>query len=200
MMELRAGQARGRGLPVKKEFVWIPYEQLSPCLVRAVVASEDVRFFRHYGVDWPSTLKAARLNWRDRKMSHGASTINQQLAKNLFLSPSKSFARKLHEALIAWEMEFILSERRRLELYLNVIEWGDGVYGAEAAARYYFNVSAASLSVEQSTLLAAIIPAPRDGRNTIHTGEVRERALRIRQLMHHPLLDDRSLDDLNLQK
>lgn len=176
--------------------MWVPYEHISPALARAVVAGEDLRFFHHSGLDWSQIRVAAAQNWEEKRFARGASTITQQLAKNLFLSPSKNPLRKLHEALIAKEMEHFLDKRRILELYLNTVEWGDGIYGAEAAARHYFQTSAASLNVEQATFLAAIIPDPLS-QHDYSTAESkdRQRASRIRALMEHPLLVNFELEE-----
>jgi monofunctional biosynthetic peptidoglycan transglycosylase len=155
-------------------------------LVRAVLAGEDQEFFDHSGFDWEEIEKAIKKDWEERGFVRGASTITQQLAKNLFLSTSKNPLRKLHEALITVELEAILSKRRILEIYLNVIEWGDGVYGAEAAARHYFATSAASLSVEQAAFLSAIIPSPLGTYNPArHPGRVERRRDLILRLMQH---------------
>jgi monofunctional glycosyltransferase len=140
---------------------WVPYERISPHLKRAVVAAEDARFLDHEGFDWEAIHKALAKNDQHGRIVAGASTISQQLAKNLFLSGSRSWLRKGQEALITWMMERIMSKRRILELYLNVAEWGDGVFGAEAAARHHFGVSAVALSAEQGAWLAAILPSPR---------------------------------------
>src|SRR5204862_5518995 len=146
MMEQRSAEARDRGEQAKRIQVWVSYDRISRNLTRAVLAGEDSRFFDHAGFDWDEMQKAIEEDWKRGEFKRGASTISQQLAKNLFLSTSKNPLRKLHEALITKEMEWILGKRRILELYLNVIEWGDGVYGAEAAARTYFSTSAAALS------------------------------------------------------
>src|SRR5262249_2273221 len=142
LMDQRANQAAAAGQPVRREQTWIPYNRISPWLVRSVLAGEDSRFFDHAGFDWEEIQKAIERDWEDKGFTRGASTISQQLAKNLFLSTSKNPLRKLHEALITWELERVLGKRRILELYLNVIEWGDGIYGAEAASRHYFDVPA----------------------------------------------------------
>jgi len=155
-------QARGR---VLNEQIWIPYDHISPYLVRAVMASEDKMFMHHSGFDWRRIQDAVTTNWSEGRSAKGGSTISQQLAKNLFLSSSKRLPRKLHEAVITSELEFLLTKRRILEIYLNVIEWGDGIYGAEAAARHYFNTSAALLTAEQAAYLASIIPTPRIDHN-----------------------------------
>jgi monofunctional biosynthetic peptidoglycan transglycosylase len=142
-------------------YTWVPYARISPNLKRAVIAAEDARFLDHEGFDWEAIQKAMQKNERRGKVVAGASTISQQLAKNLFLSGSRSWLRKGQEAVITWMMEHTLSKRRILELYLNVAEWGDGVFGAEAAARYHFGVPASALTAEQATWLAAILPSPK---------------------------------------
>ncbi len=186
MMEQRADEAEAQNLPAKREKTWVPYERLSPNLVRAVLAGEDSRFFDHSGFDWEEIEKAMEKNWQKGRFERGASTISQQLAKNLFLSTSKNPVRKLHEALITWEMEMALGKRRILEIYLNVIEWGDGIYGAEAAARQYFGSSAASLSQEQAAYLAAMIPNPRTVFNPAkNLRRVQRRRNLILKLMRH---------------
>ena len=140
---------------------WVPYEQISPHLKRAVVAAEDARFLDHEGFDWEAIQKAIDKNERTGKVVSGASTISQQLAKNLFLSGQRSWLRKGQEALITGMLERTMSKRRILELYLNVAEWGEGVFGAEAAARHHFGVSAAALRADQAAWLAVILPSPR---------------------------------------
>jgi monofunctional biosynthetic peptidoglycan transglycosylase len=153
--------------------VWMPYDRISPALKRAVVAAEDARFAEHEGFDWEAIEKAMEKNRKKGKVVVGASTISQQLSKNLFLSADRTPWRKGQEALITVMMEQVLSKRRILEIYLNVIEWGDGVFGAEAAARHYFGASAASLDTESAARLAAMVPNPRfydRNRNTAWLG------------------------------
>jgi monofunctional glycosyltransferase len=141
---------------------WVPYERISVYLKRAVVASEDAKFLEHAGFDWEAIEKAAEENEREGRIVAGASTISQQLARNLLLSGERSWLRKGEEAAITWMLESAMTKRRILELYLNVAEWGPGgVFGAEAAARHHFGVSAAALSREQAAWLAAILPSPR---------------------------------------
>jgi monofunctional biosynthetic peptidoglycan transglycosylase len=140
---------------------WVPYERISVNLKRAVVAAEDARFLDHEGFDWEMIQKAMARNEKRGRVIAGASTISQQLAKNLFLSSERSWLRKGQEAIITWMLEDVLSKRRILELYLNVAEWGDGIFGAEAAARHHFGVSASALSAEQAAWLAVILPSPR---------------------------------------
>ena len=145
----------------KVRHAWVPYERISEHLKRAVIAAEDARFLDHEGFDWEAIQQAMQKNERRGKVVAGASTISQQLAKNLFLSGERSWLRKGEEAAITWMMERTLSKRRILELYLNVAEWGEGVFGVEAAARHHFGVPAAALGPEQAVWLAAILPSPR---------------------------------------
>lgn len=140
---------------------WVEYKKISNNLKRAVIASEDPKFTYHQGFDWVAIQFAYNRNKEKGKIVSGASTITQQLAKNLFLSPKRTPWRKLQEAIITVMLEATMSKRRMLEIYLNMIEWGNGVFGAEAAARHYYNSSAASLSVQQAARLAAMVPGPR---------------------------------------
>ena len=153
------------------QHAWVPYERISPHLKRAIVAAEDAKFFEHEGFDWDGIRKAYEKNVREGEVVAGGSTISQQLAKNLFLSGERAFWRKAQEAAITVMIELIMDKRRILELYLNVIEWGEGVFGAEAAARYHYGVSASQLAPEQAARLAAMVPSPRrytPGRNTAY--------------------------------
>ena len=150
---------------------WVPYSRISSHLKRAVVAAEDDKFMDHTGFDWEAMQKAYEKNVREGEIVAGASTIPQQLAKNLFLSSSRTWWRKGQEAVITAMLETALTKRRILEIYLNVAEWGDGVYGAEAAAHYHFGVSAAALTPAQSARLAVMLPSPRSyppGRDTVY--------------------------------
>ncbi|WP_445989584.1 monofunctional biosynthetic peptidoglycan transglycosylase [Chromobacterium haemolyticum] len=140
---------------------WVSYEQISPNLKRALIASEDAKFVDHEGFDWDGIEAAFEKNLKKGKIVAGGSTISQQLAKNLFLSSSKTPWRKLEEALITVMLEAVLDKRRIFEIYLNVIEWGNGVFGAEAASRHYYRSSAARLSSGQAAKLAAMVPNPR---------------------------------------
>lgn len=140
---------------------WVGYDHISNHLKRAVVASEDSKFMIHRGFDWKGIEHAFKRNMKKGKIVGGGSTISQQLAKNLFLSSSRTPWRKLQEAVITYMIEKMLDKRRILEIYLNVIEWGNGVFGAEAAARHYYHVSAGSLSRYQAAKLAAMVPNPR---------------------------------------
>jgi monofunctional biosynthetic peptidoglycan transglycosylase len=160
-MQMRAREATAAGRPVRQVQRWVPYSRISQNLKRAVLAAEDDAFFEHEGVDFEQLKNAIQQDLQKGRAVRGASTITQQLAKNLYLSPSRDPLRKLRELLIARRLEAALSKARIFEIYLNVIEWGDGVWGAEAAARTYFGVSAASLSREQAALLAGAIINPR---------------------------------------
>ena len=151
------------------KYKWVDYDKISNHLKRAVIASEDSKFKNHEGFDWEGIEKAYEKNIKKGKLVAGGSTISQQLAKNLFLSASRTPWRKGEEVIITVMLEKMLSKRRILEIYLNVIEWGNGVFGAEAAARHYYKTSAAGLGKTQSAKLAAMIPNPRfydDHRNT----------------------------------
>lgn len=140
--------------------VWTPLDQIDPKLRWAVIAAEDANFWRHEGIDWDATVAAARRNLEVRRYAVGGSTLTQQLAKNLFLSRRKTLVRKAREAILAWRLERALTKRRILELYLNVAEWGDGVFGAEAAARHILGHSAARMTWGEAATLAAILPSP----------------------------------------
>lgn len=180
MIETRLREAREEGREPRRVQQWVPLERISPHLQRAVLAGEDTNFHSHDGFDyeaiqraWDEARKASEKDAKEEgdadqsgwipDLSHfkrGGSTISQQLAKNLYLSSERSFARKLREAVYTYFLERTLPKRRILEIYLNVIEWGDGIYGAEAAARTYFNKSAAELTPREAAFLAAMIPSP----------------------------------------
>jgi len=160
-MEASLKRLRAVRPDARLQHAWVPYDRISSHLKRAVVAAEDSHFIEHEGFDWEAIDKALEKNRQRGKVVAGASTISQQLAKNLFLSPDRTPWRKGQEALITVMIENVMDKRRILELYLNVIEWGDGVFGAEAAARHYFGASAAALGPEASARLAAMVPNPR---------------------------------------
>ena len=179
LIEARAGEARSRGQEPKRYQIWVPLGRISPQLQRAVLAGEDTNFSIHNGFDYQAIQKAWDEALRDAarearkegenddwlpnipEFKRGASTISQQLAKNLYLSSRRSFFRKGQEAILTIFLERTLTKRRLLELYLNVIEWGDGIYGAEAASQYYFNKPASALNANQAAFLSAMIPNPR---------------------------------------
>jgi monofunctional biosynthetic peptidoglycan transglycosylase len=170
-MRSRLEKLREEQPGAKLQYLFVPYQRISPHLKRAVIAAEDARFFQHDGFDWDGIRKAYEKNVREGEVVAGGSTITQQLAKNLFLSGERAWWRKGQEAAITVMIELIMDKRRILELYLNVIEWGDAVFGAEAAARYHYGTSAAQLGTEQAARLAAMVPSPRrysPGRNTAY--------------------------------
>jgi monofunctional biosynthetic peptidoglycan transglycosylase len=160
-MEMRREQAHAAGRTLRHDHRWVPYSRISPQLKRAVIVAEDSAFWRHEGVDLEQIRESMEINLEQGRAARGASTITQQLAKNLYLSPSRNPIRKLRELIIARRLEATLDKARILEIYLNVIEWGDGIWGAEAASRRYFNVPAARLSGPQAALLAGAIINPR---------------------------------------
>lgn len=160
-MEASLERMRAKKPGAELRRTWVPYERISAHLKRAIVAAEDAKFTDHEGFDWGAIEKAVEKNRRKGKVVAGASTISQQLAKNLFLSADRTPWRKGQEALITVMIEHVIDKRRILEIYLNVIEWGEGVFGAEAAARHYFGTSAATLGPEASARLAAMVPNPR---------------------------------------
>jgi monofunctional biosynthetic peptidoglycan transglycosylase len=140
---------------------WVPYDKISLNLKRALIAAEDANFMEHEGFDWEAIQKAYEKNLRQGKIVAGGSTISQQLAKNLFLSGRRSSLRKLQEAIITIMIETVMSKQRIFEIYLNSIEWGNAVFGAEAAARYYFNHGAGNLDAWEAARMAAMVPKPR---------------------------------------
>jgi monofunctional biosynthetic peptidoglycan transglycosylase len=159
-MRLREREAHAQGKPVAKDQRWVAYARISPHLKRAVIVTEDSAYWQHDGVDYDQLRESMETNWERGEFARGASTITQQLAKNLYLDPVKNPLRKVKELLITRRLEVELSKQRILEIYLNVIEWGDGVWGAEAAARRYFRKSAGELSPPEAALLAGAIANP----------------------------------------
>lgn len=213
MIEYRISEAAAEGREPRKYMIWMPIEQISPNLQRAVLAGEDARFFQHDGFDWDAIQKAwdeavkegekeAReeceaeaTNKQEKKdckpsdddwipplpsFKRGASTITQQLAKNLFLSEDRNFLRKGREAVYTYFLERELSKKRILEIYLNVIEWGDGIYGAEAASRNYFRKSASELTAQDAAFLSAMIPSPL---NVFNPSKNRKRVVRRQRVI-----------------
>lgn len=160
-MEARLQALQAKNPNARLQQQWVPYEKISTHLKRAILVAEDDKFVDHEGFDWEGIQKAIEKNQKKGRVVAGGSTISQQLAKNLFLSGERSLFRKGEEAVITIMLEWMYDKERILEIYLNVIEWGDGVFGAEAAARHYFGVSAGQLSAEQAAKLAAMVPRPR---------------------------------------
>lgn len=180
-MRMRLAELRKTDANARLQQRWVPYDAVSVHLKRAVVAAEDDRFTSHEGFDWDGIQRALEKNERSGRMVAGGSTISQQLAKNLFLSPSRSYVRKAQEALITVMIETTWEKRRILEVYLNVVEWGNGVFGAEAAAQHYYGISAARLNPAQAARLAVMLPNPRHyehnfgARLRAHAGRIERR-------------------------
>lgn len=160
-MQLRLEQLQQKNPRFKLKQSWVTYGRISPHLKRAIIAAEDAKFVEHEGFDWDGISQAVEKNIKKGKIVAGGSTITQQLAKNLFLSASKSYIRKMQEGVITSMLEYMMSKERIFELYLNVAEWGNGIFGAEAAARHYYGISAAMLDAQQAATLAAMLPNPR---------------------------------------
>lgn len=160
-IELRRAQARAQGRRFSPRQVWVPWDDISDNLKHAVLTSEDDMFYRHHGVDWDAVEVAFDKDLKARRFAYGASTITQQVARNLYLSPSKNPLRKLKELLIARRLEKELGKRRIFELYLNIAEWGKGIYGCEAASQAYFGKHASQLTPEEAAAMAAVLPSPR---------------------------------------
>ncbi len=179
LMEARQAQAKEQGHPLHIKFAWVPLARIAPALQRAVVAAEDASFFAHEGFDWEGIKDAALYNLEVGEFKRGGSTITQQLAKNLYLSSERSLLRKAREALITRSLEHHLTKEQILELYLNVAEWGQGIFGAEAAARHHFGKPAKELTIEEAALLAAILPSPRRYDPIRHTAYLNRRQRHI---------------------
>src|SRR5438874_3414275 len=160
-MAQRLDELRAKNGKAVLQYRWVPYARISTQLKRAMIAAEDARFTEHGGFDWDGIRNAIEKNRKAGRVVGGGSTITQQLAKNLFLSPARSYWRKAEEAVVTVLLEALLPKQRIFELYLNVIEWGNGVFGAEAAAQRYFGIGAAQLSAAQAARLAGMTPSPR---------------------------------------
>jgi monofunctional biosynthetic peptidoglycan transglycosylase len=182
-IERRRDELEDKGSKRKIYQVWVPFNKISPHMRRAVIIAEDPNFYHHNGLDFFAIKLAFRHNWEERELAIGASTITQQLMKNLYLSSSRNPLRKYREALLALRIERCVKKNRILELYLNVIEWGESTYGVEAAARRYFGKSAAGLSRSEAAMLAAMIPNPRIYNPTKPTRALYRRQSRILRRM-----------------
>ncbi len=182
-MQLRLSALQEKQPKARLRHQWVDYARISPHLKRAVVAAEDDRFVDHDGFDWIGIQRAMEKNQKRGKAVAGGSTISQQLAKNLFLSPSRSYLRKGQEAVITLMIETLWDKRRILEVYLNVVEWGDGVFGAEAAARHYYRAPASSLGPAQAARLAVMLPNPRKYEKN-YSPRLAAHAARIQARMH----------------
>jgi monofunctional biosynthetic peptidoglycan transglycosylase len=182
-IDLRRDQAVAAGKPFVLQWQWRPIGKISRYLRAAIIYAEDYRFYQHDGVDWGAIENAFESNLDRGSLAIGGSTITQQLAKNLYLSPSRSLIRKMREMLIAFALEDHLTKTRILELYLNVVEWGDGVFGAEAAARHWFGHSAQSLTPAEAVRLAIALPNPIARAPNVRTPELTKKAVRLVRLL-----------------
>ncbi|MGE5893739.1 MAG: monofunctional biosynthetic peptidoglycan transglycosylase, partial [bacterium] len=160
-MEYREQEWQKQGKKKTIVQTWVSSKQISPYLQKAVIIAEDDKFWSHEGFDFEAMQGALEKDLKKKKFKFGGSTISQQLAKNLYLSPSRSIVRKIREAVLTWRLEQTISKARILEIYLNVVEWGDGIFGAEAAAQHYFGKSASDLSAEEAARLATVLPNPK---------------------------------------
>ena len=191
-IDLRREEAAAAGKPFQLRFEWKPLGKISRYLRAAVIYAEDWRFYDHDGVDWDAIEKAIDSNWSKGSLAIGGSTITQQLAKNLYLSPSRSFIRKLREMLIAFSLEDDLEKQRILEIYLNVVEWGDGVFGAEAAAKRWFGHSAQSLTPAEAVRLAIALPNPFTRAPNVKSAFMTKKAVRLIRILRVQGLLDRT--------
>jgi len=182
-MEYREQEWEKRGKKKKIIRQWVPLSQISPYVIKAVIIAEDDKFWSHEGFDFDAIQKAIEKDIKKKKFKFGGSTISQQLAKNLYLSPSKNPVRKIKEAILTWRMENHLSKKRIIELYLNVAEWGEGVFGIEAAARHYYGTPASALTAKEAARLASVLPNPRKFDPTGESKFVEGRSDRIYQIM-----------------
>ena len=161
LMETREEESRETRKKFRIHQIWVPLSKISPYLIKAVLIAEDDKFWRHEGFDYEAIQKAIEKDIKAGRFRYGGSTISQQLARNLYLSPKKNLFRKVREAVITWRIEKTLPKKRILELYLNVVEWGEGIFGVEAASRHYFGKPSSELSPEEAARLAAVLPNPR---------------------------------------
>jgi monofunctional biosynthetic peptidoglycan transglycosylase len=176
LMKYREEQWKQNGKKIKIRQKWVLLSRISPYLIRAVIVAEDDKFWHHEGFDFDAIEKALQKNIKAGKFKVGGSTISQQLTKNIYLNPEKNILRKIKEAIITWRLEKKLSKKRILELYLNVAEWGEGIYGVEAASNYYYNKSAFELTPEEAIRLAVVLPNPLKYKPTNDSLYVKKRA------------------------
>jgi monofunctional biosynthetic peptidoglycan transglycosylase len=182
-MKYRRAMAEKAGKSLTINRRWVPLASISPYLVQAVIICEDDKFWSHHGFDFQAIKVAVEKDIKEKSYRFGGSTITQQLAKNLFLSPSKNPVRKLREFILTWRLERTLSKKRILELYLNEVEWGSGIFGAEAAAEHYYGKPAAELSPEEAAHLAVILPSPRRYNPVGGTKYVEDRVSEVLEIM-----------------
>jgi monofunctional biosynthetic peptidoglycan transglycosylase len=182
-MEYRENQWKEEGKKIAIRQYWVPLSRVSSYMAKAVIIAEDDKFWSHSGFDFDAMEKSFEKDLKEKKFKFGGSTISQQLAKNLYLTPSKNPMRKIKEAILTWRIEKNISKRRILELYLNVAEWGEGIFGIEAASRRYYGKSAAELSADEAAHLAAVLPNPRKYNPTVNSKFVARRSQIIYEIM-----------------
>ena len=182
-MEYREEEWKKKGKKIRIQKKWVSLSRISPYLMKAVIIAEDDKFWSHKGFDLDAIQKALEKDIEKGKFKFGGSTISQQLVKNLYLTPSKNPLRKAKEAIITWRLEKTLPKRRIFELYLNVVEWGEGIFGIEAAAQYYYSKPAGAISPQEAAHLAAVLPNPRKYRPTSASKYVEKRATIIYDIM-----------------
>ena len=199
-MEYREETWQQKKINKKIRRSWVPISQISPYVLKAVIISEDHKFWSHEGFDFEAMQKALEKNIQQNKMKAGGSTISQQLAKNLYLSPDKDPIRKIKEAILTWRIENQLSKRRILELYLNVAEWGDGIFGIEAAAHKHYGKPAALLTAREAAKLVVILPNPRRYKPDGTSRYVENQAERIYQIMVRQGIVIQEYDDVMGEK
>jgi monofunctional biosynthetic peptidoglycan transglycosylase len=199
-MEYREDSWRDQGIDRQISSEWVPISQVSPYVVKAVIIAEDDKFWSHEGFDFEAMQKALEKDLENKKFKAGGSTISQQLAKNLYLTPAKNPIRKVKEAILTWRIEQNLKKRRIIELYLNVAEWGDGLFGIEAAARKYYRKRARDLSAREAAVLAAALPNPRQYQPKGSSRYAARRAERIYQIMLRRGIIIREYDEVVRQK
>lgn len=182
-MEYREGESKKKGKSYKITQIWVPLNIVPSHLIKAVLIAEDDKFWSHEGFDFEAIKKAIEKDIKKGKFAFGGSTITQQLARNLYLTPEKALLRKIKEAIITWRIERVITKKRILELYLNVVEWGDGIFGIEAASRYYYNKPSSELNPEESARLVAVLPNPKRYSPTGESKYIEMRARLILDIM-----------------
>lgn len=191
LMELREQEYHQNGRSPGRQQIWVPYRTVSENLKKAILLSEDASFFGHSGIDLTELKESIKKDWEEGSWKRGASTITMQLARNLYLNPSKNPIRKFQEIVITWQLERALSKQRIFEIYLNVVEWGHGIYGAEAASRHYFGKSASDLTSGEAATLAALLPSPRAPREK---GLIYRRNLILTRMFEVGFIDEAKLN------
>lgn len=200
-IELRRTEALQKGIDFQMQWEWVPLSKISPYIVNSLIYSEDNTFWTHGGIDWNSIIHALNIFWHQHRFVTGGSTITQQVAKNVYLSPERNLLRKGRQFLLAIELERHLSKERILEIYLNIIEWGDNIFGIEAASQYWFNCSASELTPNQAVNLALIVPNPRhrDPTNPPSTFNRGINQLLLMLAQDGIISDEEAIDELNIE-